>query len=83
MTATAKLEIEGKVYELPIVIGSEGEKAVDITKLRDQTGSTALDDGYGNTGSCLSQIPFIDGGKGAKAEFLRAVGPAPIAPVSA
>lgn len=38
MNTSAKLEIEGKVYELPIVIGSEGEMAVDITKLRDQTG---------------------------------------------
>lgn len=64
MTPTAKLEIDGKVYELPIVIGSEGEKAIDITKLRDQTGYITLDDGYGNTGSCVSQITFIDGEQG-------------------
>ena len=64
MNTTAKLELEGKVYELPIVIGSEGEKAIDITKLRDQTGYVTLDDGYGNTGSCHSQITFIDGEQG-------------------
>lgn len=60
----AKLELEGKVYELPIVVGSEGEKAIDITKLRDTTGYITLDDGYANTGSCISSITFIDGEKG-------------------
>ncbi|MGC8742332.1 MAG: citrate synthase [Verrucomicrobiia bacterium] len=60
----AKLELEGKVYELPIVVGSEGEKAIDITKLRDTTGYITLDDGYANTGSCISNITFIDGEKG-------------------
>ncbi len=64
MNTTAKLELEGKVYELPIVNGSEGEKAIDITKLRDRTGYVTLDDGYGNTGSCHSQITFIDGERG-------------------
>lgn len=61
---TAKLEIEGKVYELPILEGSEGEKAVDISSLRSSSGYITLDDGYGNTGSCKSQITFIDGEKG-------------------
>jgi citrate synthase len=46
MNPAAKLEIEGKVYEMPIVTGSESEKAVDIAKLRDQTGCITLDDGY-------------------------------------
>ena len=64
MNKTAKLEIEGKVYELPIVEGSEGEKAVDISALRAQSGFITLDDGYGNTGSCKSAITFIDGEKG-------------------
>ncbi len=64
MSKFAKLEIEGKLYELPIVEGSEGEKAVDITSLRQQTGYITLDDGYSNTGSCQSAITFIDGEKG-------------------
>lgn len=61
---TAKLEIEGKTYELPIVVGTEGEKAVDISSLRAQTGYITLDDGYGNTGSCQSEVTFIDGEAG-------------------
>lgn len=60
----ARLEIDGKVYELPIRIGSEGEKAIDITNLRTLTGYITLDDGYANTGSCQSAITFIDGEKG-------------------
>src|SRR5262249_20818070 len=63
-TATAKLSFEGKDYELPVLVGSEGEKAIDITKLRDQTGAITLDPGYGNTGACQSAITFIDGDKG-------------------
>jgi citrate synthase len=64
MSKTAKLELDGKVYELPVVVGTEGEVGVDISKLRDQTGAITLDDGYGNTGSCVSRITFIDGEKG-------------------
>lgn len=64
MNKTAKLEIEGKIYELPIVEGTENEKAVDISALRAQSGYITLDDGYGNTGSCKSAITFIDGEKG-------------------
>lgn len=60
----AKLELNGKIYELPEVIGSEGERAVDISELRNLTGYITLDDGYGNTGSCISNITFIDGEKG-------------------
>lgn len=60
----AKLELGGTVYELPEVIGSEGERAVDISELRNLTGYITLDDGYGNTGSCISNITFIDGEKG-------------------
>ena len=63
-TKTAKLEIDGKVYELPVVIGSEGEHAVDILKLRQDTGYITLDDGYSNTGSCSSNVTFIDGERG-------------------
>src|ERR1700722_19397032 len=61
---SAKLEIDGKPFDLPIVVGTEGEKAVDISTLRAQTGFINLDDGYGNNGSCESKITFIDGEKG-------------------
>ena len=64
MSNTAQLDIEGKQYTLPVVIGTEGEKAVDISDLRAKTGYITLDDGYGNTGSCQSKITFIDGEKG-------------------
>jgi citrate synthase len=61
---TAQLSYQGKTYELPIVVGSEGEKAIDITKLRTQTGLITLDHGYMNTGACQSAITFIDGEEG-------------------
>jgi len=64
MTRTAKLIIGDKTCELPIVEGTEGEKAVDITKLRGESGYITLDPGYGNTGACTSSITFIDGDKG-------------------
>ncbi len=64
MSRTAKLELDGKSYELPIVEGTEKELAIDISSLRAQTGYITLDDGYGNTGSCSSAITFIDGDKG-------------------
>jgi citrate synthase len=64
MSATAKLELDGKVYELPTLVGSEGEKALDISSLRQKSGWITLDDGYSNTGSCRSGITFIDGEQG-------------------
>jgi len=64
MSTTARLELNGKTYELPVVEGTEGEKAIDIAALRQQTGHITLDDGYSNTGSCRSAITFIDGEKG-------------------
>ncbi len=64
MSKEAKLELDGKVYALPTVEGSEGEKAVDVSSLRANTGHITLDEGYGNTGSCVSKITFIDGEKG-------------------
>lgn len=60
----AKLEYEGKVYELPVITGSEGEKAIDITTLRQKSGLITLDPGYANTGSCVSDITFMNGEKG-------------------
>jgi citrate synthase len=64
MGETAKLIIEGKEYDLPIVVGAEGERALDISKLRDTTGYITLDPALMSTGSCKSSITFIDGEKG-------------------
>jgi citrate synthase len=64
MDKTAELKLDGKVYNLPTLEGSEQEKAVDISSLRNQSGYITLDDGYGNTGSCKSAVTFIDGEKG-------------------
>ena len=60
----AKLILEGKEYELPVVVGTESEKAFDCQKLREQTGYITMDPGYGNTGACQSAITFIDGEAG-------------------
>jgi citrate synthase len=64
MRKEAKLELDGKPYSLPVVEGTESEKAFDVSNLRNLSGFITLDDGYGNTGSCLSRITFIDGEKG-------------------
>jgi len=64
MTKHAKLTLDGQELELPIIIGSEGEKAINISSLRDASSYITLDPGYGNTGSCKSAITFIDGEKG-------------------
>ncbi|WP_319549776.1 citrate synthase [Desulfogranum marinum] len=58
------LTYRGKEVKLPLVTGSEGEKAIDISRLRTETGLITLDPGYANTGSCLSAITFMDGEKG-------------------
>mgnify|MGYP001829092768 FL=1 len=55
---------DGQSIELPVITGSENEKAIDIGKLRSQTGHITMDPGYGNTGSCQSEITFLDGEKG-------------------
>jgi citrate synthase len=62
--SSAKLIIDDQSLDLPIIIGSENEKAIDISKLRNTTGYITMDPGYGNTGSCISDITFIDGEKG-------------------
>ncbi len=64
MAETAQLILDGKTYELPVIEGSEGEKAIDISKLRAQTGYVTLDIGYKNTGATQSEITFLDGEKG-------------------
>jgi len=55
---------DGQTIELPVLTGSENEKAIDISKLRSQTGHITMDPGFGNTGSCQSKITFLDGEKG-------------------
>ncbi len=64
MSETAKLTLEGKEIELPIVVGTENEKAIDISKLRGETGYITLDYGFKNTGSTSSAITFLNGEKG-------------------
>ncbi len=61
MSKIATLEIDGKKFELPIIVGSENEVAIDINKLRDLSGVITLDPGYKNSGSCKSDITFLDG----------------------
>ena len=64
MSKKAELHYEGKVYELPILEGTEHEKALDISKLRSQSGLITLDSGFKNTGSCESAITFLNGEEG-------------------
>jgi citrate synthase len=61
MSEIAKIELGGQVYEFPIIEGTEKEKAIDISKLRDMTGYVTLDTGYKNTGATKSAITFLDG----------------------
>lgn len=61
MSERAKIELDGKTYEFPVVVGTENEKAIDISKLRDTTGYVTLDTGYKNTGATKSAITFLDG----------------------
>jgi citrate synthase len=64
MTEFVKIIYGEKEYQLPVIVGTEGEKAIDISKLRAQSGLITLDTGYANTGSCTSAITFMDGEKG-------------------
>jgi citrate synthase len=64
MARTAIITFEGKQLELPVIEGTEGELGVDIAQLRSKLGLITLDPGFGNTGSCMSAITFIDGEKG-------------------
>ncbi len=64
MSKTAVLEFEGKRYEFPVIVGTENEVAIDINKLRDVTGAITMDPGYKNSGSCTSEITFLDGEEG-------------------
>ena len=60
----ATLKLDDKEYVLPVLVGTEGERAVDVRALRDTTGHVTFDDGYANTGACESKVTFIDGEKG-------------------
>lgn len=64
MTETASISINGKTHEFPIITGTEDEKAIDISKLRGQTGTITLDPGFKNTGATQSAVTFLDGEKG-------------------
>lgn len=64
MAGTAELILDGKSYQYPTIEGSEGEKAIDIAKLRDETGYITIDSGYKNTGATKSAITFLDGEEG-------------------
>jgi citrate synthase len=64
MSEKATLQIGNKAIDLPVIVGTEKECGLDISDLRAQTGCITLDDGYGNTGSCVSNITFIDGEEG-------------------
>ncbi|HLT89106.1 MAG TPA: citrate synthase [Sphingobacterium sp.] len=64
MSDKATINLGGKSYELPVIIGTENEKAIDISKLRDQSGYITLDPGFKNTGATKSAITFLDGEQG-------------------
>ena len=65
MSETAKLEIDGKIYEFPVIKGTENEIAINIKTLRSATnGIITIDPGFKNTGSCESKITFLNGEEG-------------------
>lgn len=64
MSEKASITLDGNTVELPVIVGTENEKAIDISKLRAQSGYITLDPGYKNTGSTKSAITFLDGEKG-------------------
>ncbi len=64
MSDKALLKIGENTYELPVILGTENENAIDISKIRDQSGFITLDPGYKNTGATKSAITFLDGEKG-------------------
>ena len=64
MNEKAILKVNGQEFELPIIVGTENETAIDISKLRAMSGYITLDNGYLNTGACTSAITFLDGENG-------------------
>ena len=63
-SGTAELIIDGRSYQLPIIEGMEGDRAIDIRGLLKNTGYTVFDTGYKNSASCSSTITYLDGNKG-------------------
>ncbi|MEM9882637.1 MAG: hypothetical protein AAF800_06950, partial [Planctomycetota bacterium] len=63
-TQTARLDLGDRTLDLPVVVGTENEHAIDISRLRAETGYITLDEGYRNTGSVRSDITYIDGEAG-------------------
>ncbi len=64
MSEIAKITLDGETHELPVIVGSENEKAIDISKLRGKTGYVTIDPGFKNTGSTTSAITFLNGEDG-------------------
>jgi len=64
MSDSAKLSYNGQEFEFPVIIGTENEPAIDIAKLRSDTGLITIDSGFKNTGSTTSSITFLDGEEG-------------------
>jgi len=64
MSKIAILELDGKKYEFPVIVGAENEVAIDIESLRSASGAITIDPGYKNSGSCKSEITFLDGEEG-------------------
>ena len=64
MSDSATLSYNGRSLSLPVVVGTQNEKAIDIRSLRADSGLITLDSGYGNTGSCTSAITYVNGEKG-------------------
>ena len=64
IAATAELKLNGRIYQLPLVQGTMGDKAIDISGLLQETGYITLDSGYKNTGACTSAITYLDGKNG-------------------
>jgi citrate synthase len=64
MENTGTIRLGNENFEFPVITGTEGEKALDTRTLRAKSGCITFDEGYGNTGSCMSEITFIDGEKG-------------------
>jgi citrate synthase len=64
MPETASVTVGGQTFELPMIVGTEGERAIDISQLREKTGLVTYDPSYANTASCRSAVTFVDGEKG-------------------
>ena len=64
MGESARLSVGGKDYDLPVVVGTEDERGIDVSKLLAASGHVTLDDGYANTGSTQSAVTFLDGERG-------------------